>query len=288
MRVALATAAHLPDTSEDDQVLLAALRAADIDAAPAIWNDDAVDWRTYDLVIIRSVWDYHLAYPRFLQWLDELDAAGVRVHNSTAVARWNSDKRYMLELAERGVRVTPTRLVERGAPGTLHDVLAATGWPQAVIKPAVSSSGYETWFMFAPADAAHETRFAEQLERMDMLVQEFAPGVQAGELSFVFLGGQYSHTVLKRAAGSEFRVQVEHGGTVEAITPPAAQIDWARSVVDVITEPCTYARVDAVAAGVGLMLMELELLEPELFFKYDPQAAARMLAALGLDGLRAR
>ena len=288
MRVGLATAGHLPGTSEDDQLLLAELTRSGIAATPVIWDDDKVEWRDFDMVVIRSIWDYHLKYARFLRWLDQLDSAGTRVCNSTTLARWNSDKRYMLELQERGVRVTPTILVQQRDAKTLAAILAETGWQQAVIKPAISSSGHETWFMNAPATATDELRFAEQVARMDVLVQEFAPGVQAGELSFVFLGGDYSHTVLKRPGGSEFRVQTEHGGTVEAVLPPNQQIEWARSVIATVPEPFSYARVDAVAAGDGLMLMELELLEPELFFKYDADAAPRLIAALGLKDMHAR
>src|SRR5207253_9105510 len=112
-----------------------------------------------------------------------------------------------------------------------------------------------------------------QKQRMDVLVQEFAPGVTEGEMSFVFLGGDYSHAVLKRAAGDEFRIHVEHGGTVESFDAATSQIDWASSVIAAIQEPWSYARVDAVSAPGGLVLMELEMLDPELFFLYNRQAA---------------
>jgi glutathione synthase/RimK-type ligase-like ATP-grasp enzyme len=115
---------------------------------------------------------------------------------------------------------------------------------------------------------------------MDVLVQEFAPGVHAGEISLVFLNGSYSHSVLKRAAGEEFRVHIEHGGTVESFVPAAAQIEWAEAVVAAAPQPCAYARVDAVSDPEGLMVMELELLDPELFFKYDAGAANRLIAAI--------
>jgi hypothetical protein len=115
---------------------------------------------------------------------------------------------------------------------------------------------------------------------MDVLVQQFASGVQAGELSLVFLHGRYSHSVLKRAAGSEFRVHVEHGGTVESYAAAPAQIAWAESVLGAVAEPWTYARVDAVSDAAGPLLMELELLDPELFFKYQPAAAALLIEGL--------
>ena len=279
MRVALATADFLPQGSTDDQVLIAALRAARVEPVSVIWDQPA-DWRAFDAVILRSIWDYHLKYARFLDWLNVLDASGVPVHNSTSVIRWNADKRYMLDLEERGVRITPTRLATTGDARTLSQLTEETGWQHLVIKPTVASTGYETWLTDAPVSAEAEARFREQKQRMNVLLQEFATGVQAGELSMVFLLGSYSHAVLKRAAGSEFRVHIEHGGTVEAWQPAAAQITWAESVLAAVAEPWTYARVDAVSDAGGLLLMELELLDPELFFQYDAAAAGRLIHAL--------
>ena len=279
MRVALATAAHLPHGSEDDQVLITRMRAAGLAPTPVIWDADT-DWTAFDAVIVRSVWDYHLKYARFLEWVDALDRAPLAVHNNPAVLRWNSDKRYMLELEQRGVRITRSRVVTRDDHISLEDILNSTGWRNVVIKPTVSSTGYETWFARAPCTSQDEQRFATQKTSMHVLVQEFAEGVRAGELSFVFLSHSYSHCVLKRAAGAEFRVHVEHGGSVQLHRPPAAQIEWAQRVMQAVPHPWTYARVDAVPEGDGLVLMELELLDPELFFKHEPAAAGRLISAL--------
>jgi glutathione synthase/RimK-type ligase-like ATP-grasp enzyme len=279
MRIALATAAHLPHASEDDQVLIAAMRAASLDPVPVIWDEPA-DWRRFDVIVVRSIWDYHLKYPRFLQWLDELDATGVPVVNPTDVVRWNADKRYMLELEQRGVRITPTRLATAPDARTLQDIADEAGWQHLVIKPTVASTGYETWMIDTPVTAAAETRFQEQKARMNVLVQQFASGVHAGEMSMVFLHGSYSHAVLKRAAGEEFRVHIEHGGTVESVIPTPEQLSWGESVIAAVPEPWVYARVDAVNDASGPMLMELELLDPELFFHYDAHAANRLIAAI--------
>lgn len=270
-RIALATAEHLPQLSEDDNILHRALLARGHDATPVIWDDD-VDWRSYDVVLTRSIWDYHLKHARFLEWLDQLDASGARVYNPTALMRWNSDKHYMLDLADRGVRVTPTRVLHRGQPATLAEVAAEAGWQRVVVKPTVASTGWETWQADAPFTAEHEAQFERQKEAMNLLVQEFVEGVRNGERSFVFIGGEYSHCVLKRAAGDEFRVHIEWGGTVERIEPPREQIDWAEGVVAAVREPWMYARVDAVAGADGLVVMELEMLDPELFFAYDATA----------------
>lgn len=279
MRVALATAAHLPHGSEDDQVLMAGLRSADLAPVSVIW-DRGTEWGSFDVVVLRSIWDYHLKYPRFLAWLAELDAAGVAVHNPTDVVRWNADKRYMLDLERAGVRITPTRLATARDDVSLRQIADEAGWRQLVIKPTVASTGYETWLTDAPVNAEAESRFQAQRARMDVLVQQFVPGVARGEVSLVFLGGGYSHSVLKRAAGQEFRVHIEHGGTVEPVLPARAQIEWAETVVSAAPRPWSYARVDAVDDGDGPVLMELELLDPELFFKYDAGAAQRLITAI--------
>lgn len=270
MRIALATAEHLPELSPDDQVLFEVLRERGVDVSAAIWDEDQ-DWSKFQVVVTRSIWDYHLKYPRYRRWLDDLDKAGVAVHNSTDVQRWNADKHYMLDVEARGVAITPTVI----NPENLQQVAIAKGWDKLVVKPAVASTGYETWLIDAVDAGLNETQYDEQRKRMDVLVQEFAPGVAQGEMSFVFLGGDYSHAVLKRAAGDEFRIHVEHGGSVESFEPTTSQIDWASSVIDAIHEPWSYARVDAVAANGGLVLMELEMLDPELFFLYNRNAAER-------------
>lgn len=278
-RIALATAAHLPDLSEDDNILYKRLLARGHNAEPVVWDGDA-DWSGYDVVVTRSIWDYHRNYPRFLKWLEELDASGACIYNPTALMRWNSDKHYMLDLANQGVRVTPTRVVHRGEQRTLADVIAETGWQRVVVKPAIASTGWETWQADAPVTADQEAEFARLKEVMNLLVQEFVEGVAQGERSFVFIGGEYSHTVLKKAAGDEFRVHVEWGGTVERIDPPHAQIEWAESVVAAVAQPWMYGRVDAVPGTEGLVVMELEMLEPELFFAYNAEAADRFIAQI--------
>jgi glutathione synthase/RimK-type ligase-like ATP-grasp enzyme len=279
MRIGLATAAYLPNGSDDDQVLIAAMRSAGFTPVSVIWDQPA-DWSSFDVVVLRSIWDYHLKYERFLAWLDELDRTGVPVYNSTDVVRWNADKRYMLELEQRGIRITPTVLSSSNDNRDLAEIANERGWRHLVVKPTVASTGYETWMTDAPLTPGAETRFREQRTRMNVLVQEFASGVHAGEVSMVFLHGEYSHSVIKRAAGHEFRVHIEHGGTVDSITPPPAQIVWARSVVDAIDRPWIYARVDAVNDLSGPMVMELELLDPELFFKYDADAADKLIQAI--------
>jgi glutathione synthase/RimK-type ligase-like ATP-grasp enzyme len=239
-----------------------------------------VDWAEYDHVIVRSIWDYHLHYPRFLEWLDALDQCGVAVSNATALLRWNASKTYLLEIEAAGAAIVPTRI----NPANLADVLEETGWRDIVIKPVVGASGFETWTCAAPAGPADEQRYAAQRRERDMLVQQFVPGVRLGERSYVFIDGQYSHAVMKHAAPGEFRVHVEHGGTVAPYSASPAEIEWAREVVRCAPfADWLYARVDAIDSGDALLVMELEMLDPELFFSYDRAAAHTIADAILAD-----
>lgn len=280
MRIALATAAHLPQLSEDDNILYIELLRRGFDVDPVVW-DSGANWSVYNTVVIRSVWDYHRKHPQFLAWLDELDRIGARVYNSTPLARWNSDKHYMLDLEKRGVRITPTRVLDRGGERSLAGVIEGTGWNSVVVKPAIASTGFETWQFEVPVTPDHEARFAKQVSEMDVLVQQFVAGIRNGERSFVFIDGEFTHCVLKKSAGDDFRIHIEWGGTVECIDPSAAQVAWATSVLAAVQHPWLYGRVDAVLNNAGEpVLMELEMLEPELFFAYDSDALDRFIEAI--------
>jgi glutathione synthase/RimK-type ligase-like ATP-grasp enzyme len=293
-RVALATYAALPALNDDDQLLLAALVHAGASAAPAVWDDPAVDWSRFDVVVVRSCWDYHLRHDAFLAWLSRVDASGARLVNPVALLRWNADKRYLRALERDGIALVPTAWVERVAHGTSAPMLAALlaqrGWSEAVVKPAISASAHDTWRTSRVGAARDERRFSELLatSRAGVLVQPFVPEVAlSGELSLVFLGGAFSHATLKRPAAGDFRVQWEHGGSADPVDPPRALVRDAESVLaaaarqsGVASHEVAYARVDGVERAGRLVLMELECLEPHLFLSYRVGAADDLARAV--------
>ena len=245
------------------------------------WSDPEVDWAGFDIALIRQTWDYFERYPEFLDWLGRAEAL-TRIVNPAALIRWNADKRYMLELERAGVPIVPTLLFARGsAPGLLVDHLAAAGWAGAVIKPSVSGGGRETWRIDGSDPDAQQAHWQRLVAAEDMLLQPFLPEIlDRGELSLIVIDGQATHAVRKRAAPGEFRVQDDHGGTVA----PAEIDDEAAAVAEqaVAASPIVplYARVDLVETGRGPLLMELELIEPELFYRFCPAAAERLAEAL--------
>jgi glutathione synthase/RimK-type ligase-like ATP-grasp enzyme len=278
--IALATAADYASLPPDDAPLVRALDASGVDAEPAVWSDDSVDWTRYRGVVIRSCWDYHLRLPEFLAWVDALERGRVPVWNSPATLRWNTSKHYLRDLAERGVSVPPTAWLPQGDDDASQSLLD-TGWRDVVLKPAVSASAFETWRTTLPLDDADRARLARLHAHSDVLVQPFLAEVQrAGELSLMYLDGRFSHAVVKRPASRDFRVQAEHGGTAERVEASGAIVGWGDGVLRALDEMPLYARVDLVETGDGPLLMELELVEPSLFFGLAPEAATRLAAAV--------
>jgi len=278
--LALATYRALPNLSPDDQLLIEPLRRVGVEPVALSWDADNVDWSGFDGVVVRSCWDYHHRHAEFLAWMDRVTALGVPMWNPPALVRWNSDKKYLLDLARRGVATVQTSIIARGESPRLADILGDHEWGRAVIKPSVSASAHETWLTSMNRAAYHQSRFEALLERVDVLVQPYVREVaEQGEWSLVFLGDEFSHSVLKRPAAGDFRVQTEHGGTSERCRAPESLV---RSAAEVLRRAPTkdgtlYARVDGYAAPSGdFVLMELELIEPLLYLADDAGAPARL------------
>jgi glutathione synthase/RimK-type ligase-like ATP-grasp enzyme len=277
-RVALATYGRAPALAPDDQLLVPALDALDILAEPVVWSSHAM-WTAFDAVIIRSCWDYHLHSDAFHAWLSSLEKAGVPVWNPAPIIRWNSDKRYLIELEDRGVPAIHTEIVRRGRVSDVEDVVERNRWKRFVVKPAISASGFETYALDTPLDDYSRATISRVASSGDILVQPFADEIpEHGELSFMFLDGGFSHAALKRAAVAtgEFRVQTEHGGTVDRTSPPEHLVEQAARSLAVLPTMPLYARVDGIVRDDQFVLMELELIEPNLFLDLEPTAPERM------------
>ena len=216
-RIALATYSKLPTLNDDDRLLVPALAALDVTAVPAVWDARAVCWDEFQGVLIRSLWDYHLRAPEFLDWIARLERAPVAVWNPGDLLRWNHHKRYLQDLAAQGIATVPTRWLPRGEAADLRALLADAGWREAVVKPAVSASAFGTWRTSTGTATGDQSRLAALLRIADVMVQPLLPEVaDAGEWSLVFLGRRFSHAVLKRPAPGDYRVQWEFGGSAES------------------------------------------------------------------------
>lgn len=277
--IAFVTGAEWAALTDDDAVARRALERRGVRVEAPVWNDAAVDWSAFDVVVLRSCWDYWREPAAFAAWIRALAARDVALWNPAETVLWNVDKLYLADLEERGVSIVPSVYPGRG--DDLGAVMDARGWQTAVLKPRVSADGHRTTLV--RRDGAHrEQRLLDEIAAAGgAVVQEYVDAVvREGEYSFVFIDGAYSHAALKRAAPSEFRVQPRHGGTAQPARPSADLIRQATRVMDAVTLPWLYARVDGCVRDGTLLLMELELIEPTLFFTHSAAAADRFASAV--------
>jgi glutathione synthase/RimK-type ligase-like ATP-grasp enzyme len=286
-RVALATSVPL---TADDRQLVPPLRALGFAAEPVVWSDPGISWSDYVAVVIRSCWDYHNRIDEFLAWSDRLEDAQVPLINSAAIVKWNTSKTYLLDLAAKGLAIPPMVVVRRGAvEEEVSRTVAALRAGDVVVKPAVSASAHETWRTTVPLRPDSAARVRTMATGCDVIIQLFVEAVaDSGELSLVFFDGVYSHAARKVPTPGDFRVQVEHGGRVEVEEASTSVIGQAARVLHHAPAVPIYARVDGIVVGGVFTLMELELIEPELYLFHDSHAPARFAKAIAAAISRGR
>ena len=275
-RIALVTCAALPDLCDDDLLLASALAEIGVAAVPAVWTERAIDWMSFDALVIRSVWDYFERTVEFRTWLDARIASRVLMCNSGEILAWNYDKRYLRDLEDAGVPVVPTICIGRGEKVDVAARARDRGWNEIVVKPTISGGAYRTHRFLVDDAASHAHEIEQILSDRGLLVQPFlAEIVRDGELSLLFFDGIFSHAVRKRPRPGDYRVQFQHGGTDERVELEPKLIEQARACVLASPALPVYARVDGVIKDGQFLLMELEVFEPLMFLRHHPEAPAR-------------
>src|SRR3954469_12686588 len=287
MRIAFASHAGLEGFTPSDRVAADELARRGVTVTPVAWSAPA-DWRRFDAVVIRATWDYYRRPAEFLHWLRALEQQRVALWNPAPLAAWNMHKSYLRDLERAGVPVVPTAWVSERSPAeSLGQLMRDRGWGDVVVKPAVSANADRTWRVQGRITEEDESRFRAMVDGGEVMVQPLIQSlVEDGEWSFMFLGGEFSHAVLKRPASGDFRVQNIHGGTVARAEAPAEGVTQAGAVLDAVTGPWLYARVDGCIMEGRFVLVELEMLEPDLFFNLAPEAAVRLAETTIAESLR--
>lgn len=272
MRIALATNAEFAGLFFDDEPLRSALleRGASVDAA--VWDDPGRDWAAYDLVVVRSTWDYVERRDEFVRWAHSVP----RLANSARLIEWNTDKTYLRALGSAGVPVVPTAWLT--SPGSLADLLAERGWTRAVVKPAVSAGARDT-LLCGPGDAEGQALLDKLVSYGTAMVQPYLPSVEEyGERSLLFADGVFTHAVRRNPA-----LTTEGFTRYDArlVDPAVDELAVARAVFEQLPETPLYARVDVARDDPGVpLLMELEVTEPQLFLRFSPAAAETLAGAV--------
>jgi len=277
-RIAIATCADYADLKVDDELLQQALEERGCEARAVIWDEGGIDWSGFDLCLVRSTWDYHEKHREFLAWARRVEAAAA-LRNPADLIAWNSEKTYLRQLAEAGVRIVPTVWVDRDGGADLEEILVAEGWDEAVVKPTVDLGARNLHRVRIGEDSTALGLALEQSN--EAMVQPFLPSLEGqGELSLIYIDGELTHAVRKLPARGDFRVQSIWGGTVERAEPAPHEVELAERALTQLDKPPLYARVDLVAGLDGEpRLIELELIEPNLYLIQHPPAAGALADA---------
>lgn len=279
-RIAVATWSN-PEYVDPEAVEVArALVERGHDARTEHW-DGEVDWAACDLVVVRSTWDYFGRLEEFLEWVDHVDAVS-RIVNPPSVIRWNSHKGYLAELGRAGIPVVEALALPRGTVDAAGQV-ASRGWEEVVVKPAVDG-GARRAAKGRVGSATVTAHLEDLLATDDVIAQPYLASVERGETSLFFFGGELSHGVRKVPSPGDCRVQALHGGSEEPHDPTLREVEVARAAMVQAPGDLVYARADFLKVDAGPVLMELELIEPDLFLRMAEGSLDRYVGAL-LDAL---
>ena len=277
----------------EDTLVCDALERHGLRVSRRAWCDPNVIWSDVTGAVFRTTWDYFDRWAEFSAWL-EGTASKTSLLNAPSILRWNLDKHYLQDLEAEGIGVVPTAYLSQGSALSLAEVMAHRHWDDVVVKPAIAGGAYDTYRVtqtedktqISPEPPTHEgseSLWRALLAKQDMLIQPFLHDVvESGEISLIWIDGEVTHGVWKKAKKDDFRVQDDHGGTVQPLDPSPDVVTAAQDIMAKCINHCQrrgwenplYARVDLMRDDQGTWLVsELEMVEPELWFRFCPHAA---------------
>ena len=270
---------YVQNVLNEDQLVKEALENRGLKVGRKDWADEHFDWTSTRSVLFRTTWDYFNRIDEFNQWLTDTSSKTAFI-NSDSLINWNIDKHYLDDLGRKGIRVIPTRYMKRSGGLSLEKIHEITGWSDTVIKPTIGGAARHTYRVKPENLQTVSNKLADIMAEEDFMLQPFQHSViNRGEWSFVFFGERFSHAVLKKAKEGDFRVQDDFGGSVHKYQPSKHEIEFARNAVLSCPEIPAYSRVDIVVDNEGaLAISELELIEPELWFRLHPEASDLLAA----------
>jgi glutathione synthase/RimK-type ligase-like ATP-grasp enzyme len=278
---------YIQQVLDEDGLVQQALETRGYKVDRLAWNAPGVDWSARDAIVFRTTWDYFHHFKAFKQWLDALPA-DLTVVNPIELIRWNFDKHYLKDLTAKGVPVVessfrcPAKAGDANTDSTLRSWCEAQGGDEWVLKPTISGAGRHTYrFSLADVDAL-EVPYRELIAEECMVLQPFQYNVlKEGEVSLMVIDGEFTHAVRKVAKPGDFRVQDDFGGTVHDHKATAEEIALAEKAIAACDPQPLYARVDILTSNEGeKVISELELIEPEMWFRKHPGAAQLLADAI--------
>ncbi|MEC7752678.1 hypothetical protein [Roseivirga sp. UBA1976] len=272
---------YVQNILKEDGLVVEALQSKGFKVTRKSWSDPDFDWSSTKAVLFRTTWDYFDRYEEWKGWLKKVSEATEMI-NPYQLIQWNMDKHYLKDLQVKGINIPETHYVEIGVVTNLAALFAQKEWTDCILKPCISGAARHTYRIDLSNIHEYEPIFQKLIQQEAMMLQPFQKNVvEKGEISLMVMGGQFTHAVLKIAKPGDFRVQDDFGGTVHEYQPTLEEIAFAEKAVAACDPQPYYARVDIIRDNNNeLAVIEMELIEPELWFRLKPAAAEVLVEAI--------
>ena len=264
----------------EDELLLRFFSQKGVDARTEVWDDPQVAWESYDVVMIKSTWDYFDKPVEFRKWLEEMERRKINLFNPVPVLRWNMDKIYLRDMEAANIPVIPSVWLDKGEPFDLKSTLKRLDTDEIIVKPRISGASKNTIKVGHGNLDESKTLLQKLTRHEDFMAQPYMREVEEGEHSYLFFNGQFSHAINKVPKKNDFRVQHYFGGSIDPILPEPHLLKQAQKVSDLFASDCLYARVDGIVRNEILHIIELEVIEPMLYLFTHPISFDTLLAAI--------
>ena len=273
----LKTNNYISNVLREDEWVINALKEKNLSVVKKDWNDSIFDWETTRSILFRSTWDYFDKFELFKKWFNKTKNKCLMI-NSTETIEWNIDKHYLLDLQEHQIPIPNSEFIKRGSSIDLSLLMQKKNWNEIVVKPTISGAAKNTYRLKEEEIIQFGPTWEKLIYKEDFIVQEFQNNViTEGEVAMIVIGGKFTHAVLKKAKEGDFRVQDDFGGSIAIYNPSEEMVKLAEKCTRILTPIPSYARVDIIRDNLGeLAVSELELIEPELWFRLNPNAAQKL------------
>ncbi|MEC7128288.1 MAG: hypothetical protein VXW67_06310 [Bacteroidota bacterium] len=273
----LKTNTYISNVLREDELVINALKEKNLSVVKKDWNDSIFDWETTRSILFRSTWDYFDKFELFKKWFNKTKNKCLMI-NSTETIEWNIDKHYLLDLQEHQIPIPNSEFIKRGSSIDLLLLMQKKNWNEIVVKPTISGAAKNTYRLKEEEIIQFGPTWEKLIYKEDFIVQEFQNNViTEGEVAMIVIGGKFTHAVLKIAKEGDFRVQDDFGGSIAKYNPSEEMVKLAEKCTRILTPIPSYARVDIIWDNLReLAVSELELIEPELWFRLNPNAAQKL------------
>ena len=273
----LKTNTYISNVLREDELVINALKEKNLSVVKKDWNDSIFDWETTRSILFRSTWDYFDKFELFKKWFNKTKNKCLMI-NSTETIEWNIDKHYLLDLQEHQIPIPNSEFIKRGSSIDLSLLMQKKNWNEIVVKPTISGAAKNTYRLKEEEIIQFGPTWEKLIYKEDFIVQEFQNNlITEGEVAMIVIGGKFTHAVLKKAKEGDFRVQDDFGGSIAIYNPSEEMVKLAEKCTRILTPIPSYARVDIIWDNLmDLAVSELELIEPELWFRLNPNAAQKL------------